>query len=55
MPVKLGITSEEMANKGISFIKKQNAKGTLYFINNFSQQFQEGKVLLGIKGSNGNL
>ncbi|MDI9873977.1 glycosyl hydrolase [Flectobacillus rivi] len=47
---KLGITSEEMANKGISFIKKQNAKGTLYFISNFSQQFQEGKVLLGAKG-----
>lgn len=46
----LGITSEEMASKGISFIKKKNNKGTLYFISNFSQKFQEGNLLLGAKG-----
>jgi hypothetical protein len=31
-------------------LSKKNSKGTLYFISNFSQKFQEGNLLLGAKG-----
>lgn len=43
---KNGVRNEVLPQLGISFIRKTNANGTLYFISNFDQKFQHGNITL---------
>ena len=40
------IRQESMAEMGLSFIRKKTEKGTLYFVTNLGNQFQQGKIQL---------
>lgn len=40
------IRKENLSELGLSFIRKKNAKGTIYFVSNLGNQFQQGKVQL---------
>jgi hypothetical protein len=42
------IRQETMAEAGLSFIRKRNNKGTLYFVSNLGNQFKEGTIQLAI-------
>ncbi len=45
-----GIRSEKMVEKGLTFIRKKNSKGTLYFIANQNKGFENGKITLAATG-----
>ena len=40
------IRQENMAESGLSFIRKKNSKGTIYFVSNLGKQFQQGNIQL---------
>lgn len=40
------IRQEPMAESGLSFIRKKNATGTLYFVSNLGNQFKDGTIQL---------
>lgn len=40
------IRHENMAEAGLSFIRKKNANGTLYFVSNLGNKFHNGKIQL---------
>jgi len=43
---RLGVSTESMASKGLSFIRKRTPAGAAYFIANLNSQFSEGKISL---------
>jgi hypothetical protein len=43
---RLGVSTEQMASKGLSFIRKKTPKGAAYFITNLNSRFTEGNVSL---------
>ncbi|MBD2757298.1 glycosyl hydrolase [Spirosoma validum] len=47
----LGVRSEQLASSGLSFIRKQIADTTQYFITNLGDRFQEGWVTLSMIGN----
>ncbi len=47
---QLGIRREEMAERGLSFMRKKGATGTQYFVANLNNRFQRGWVTLGTSG-----
>ncbi|RFS14288.1 glycosyl hydrolase [Emticicia sp. C21] len=40
------IRQENMAELGLSFIRKKNSNGTVYFVSNLGNQFQQGNIQL---------
>ncbi|MFM1820542.1 MAG: hypothetical protein RLZZ402_901 [Bacteroidota bacterium] len=43
---RLGVSTESMASKGLSFIRKKTPKGAAYFVTNLNSRFTEGKISL---------
>lgn len=41
-----GIRQENMSELGLSFIRKKTAKGTMYFVSNLGNQYQNSKIRL---------
>ena len=51
MLLKNGVVQEELAKKGLTFIRKKTSDGkVLYFVANLGNQFNEGWIGLGTKG-----
>lgn len=44
---RLKVRQEKMAEQGLSYLRKTNAEGTLYFVTNLGNQFHRGTVRLG--------
>ncbi|WP_259016121.1 glycosyl hydrolase [Emticicia fluvialis] len=44
------IRKENLSEAGLSFIRKKNANGTLYFISNLGNQFRQGTIQLAASG-----
>ena len=43
---RLGVSTEPMAAKGLSFIRKKTPKGAAYFVTNLNSRFTEGAISL---------
>jgi len=43
---RLGVSTEPMAAKGLSFIRKKTPKGAAYFVTNLNARFTEGNISL---------
>ena len=43
---RLGVSTEPMAAKGLSFIRKKTPKGVAYFVTNLNSRFTEGSISL---------